>query len=57
MAALYFSIFGLVIAIADAILLFFKFSQKNKLIWFHVLYYIAFFICGITAMTNKNYDI
>jgi hypothetical protein len=56
MAALYFSIFGLVIVVADTILFFFKFSQKNKLIWFHVGYYIAIFIVVIVAVSNKDYN-
>ncbi len=55
MALLYLSIFGLVIAIADTTLLFFKFTQKEKLVWFHVAYYLAFLICGCVALTNKDY--
>ncbi len=56
MTALYFSIFGLVIAIADTTLFFFKFSQKNKLIWFHAGYYLAIFIVIIVAVSNKDYN-
>jgi hypothetical protein len=55
-ALLYLSIFGFVIAIADTILLFFKFTQKAKLLWFHVGYYLAFLICGCVALTNKDYN-
>jgi hypothetical protein len=56
MALLYLSIFGLVIAMADTILLFFKFTQKGKLLWFHLAYYLAFLICGCVALSNKNYN-
>jgi putative effector of murein hydrolase len=55
MALLYLSIFGLVIAIADTILLFVKFTQKEKLVWFHVCFYTTFLICGCVALTNKDY--
>lgn len=55
MALLYLSIFGLVITIANTILLFFKFTQKEKLLWFHVGYYLAFLICGCIALSNKDY--
>lgn len=55
MALLYLSIFGLVITIADTILLFFKFTQKGKLLWFHLGYYLAFLICGCVALSNKDY--
>jgi hypothetical protein len=55
MALLYLSIFGLVIAVADTILLFFKFTQKEKLLWFHLAYYLAFLTCGSVALANKDY--
>lgn len=56
MALLYLSIFGFVIAIADTILLFFKFTQKDKLLWFHLGYYLVLLICGCVALSNKDYN-
>ena len=55
MATLYFAIIGFVIIVADTILLFAKFSQKDKMVWFHGGYFIGFFICGMVAVTNINY--
>ena len=56
MAALYFSIFGFVICCTNTILFFFKFTQKDKLVWFHGAYFLGFFICGIKALTNQSYN-
>lgn len=56
MALLYLSIFGFVITIADTVLLFFKFTQKDKLLWFHVAYYLAFLVCGCVALSDKDYN-
>jgi hypothetical protein len=55
MALLYLSIFGFVIVIADTILLFVKFTQKEKLLWFHLAYYIGFLICGYMTLSKKDY--
>jgi hypothetical protein len=52
MATTYMSIFGLVIVIADTAVHFTKFSQKERILWLHIGFYLAFFICGIVALAG-----
>lgn len=52
MAITYMSIFGLVIVLADTIVHFTKFTQKERLIWLHGAFYLAMLICGIVALVG-----
>ncbi len=56
MGSLYLSIIGFVITLVDTIIFMIKFSQKNKIIYFHGVFFTAFFICGIIAATNFTYS-
>lgn len=56
LAALYFSIIGFVIIVANYALLFYKFSQRGKLVWFHGIFYFLFLIIGIVGLTNSEYN-
>ena len=56
LAALYFSIIGFVIVVANYALLFYKFTQRVKLVWFHGIFYLLFFIIGIVGLTNSDYN-
>jgi hypothetical protein len=55
MATLYISIIGFVIVTADTILFFYRFSQKPKILWFHLAFFISFFICGIVNLSDSDY--
>jgi hypothetical protein len=56
MCLLYLSIFGFVVSLSDTVLFFYKFSQKDKIIWFQVIYFLAFFISGMVALSDKDYQ-
>jgi hypothetical protein len=56
MGALYLSIIGFVINLADTIIFMVEFSQKDKIVYFHGVFFLAFFICGIVAVSNPAYD-
>ena len=56
LAALYFSIIGFVIIVANYALLFYKFTQRSKLVWFHGIFYLLFLIIGIVGLTNSEYN-
>jgi hypothetical protein len=55
MCLVYLSIFGLVISVSDTVLFFYKFSQKDKILWFQVIYFLVFLIAGIIALADKDY--
>jgi hypothetical protein len=55
MACLYISIIGFVITVADTVLFFYKFTQKDKVLWFHLVYFLMFFITGLVAIAPKDY--
>lgn len=46
------SIFGLVIVLADTIVYFTKFTQKERLVWLHAAFYLAMLVCGIVALAG-----
>jgi len=47
MALLYVSIIGFVIVIANTVVFQFQFSQKTKVIYMHVPYFLIFMMIGI----------
>ena len=54
MATTYMAIFGLVIVVLDTAVHFTKFSQKERILWIHIIFYLAFFICGIVALAGGS---
>ena len=54
LATLYLSIFGMVIVIANTIVLFMKFLSRGKLFWIHIFYYLAILIAGIVALASTT---
>lgn len=55
MASVYISIFGFVLVTADSVLFFYRFTQKDKLLWMHTAYFLAFFISSIVSLAQTNY--
>lgn len=53
MAATYISIFGFVIVVANTIVFFTDFSQKERILWLHIVFYLAMFISGIVALVGN----
>lgn len=56
MASVYISIFGFVLVTANSMILFHRFTQKAKLLWIHVIFFLTFFISSIVTLTNSTYD-
>lgn len=54
MAITYLAIFGFIIVVADTIVFFTQFSQKERIIWIHLIFYLAMFICGIVALAGGS---
>lgn len=50
MCSLYISIFGFVLVTANTVLFFYRFTQKDKILYIHVGYFLAFFISSIVAL-------
>ena len=46
---------GFVVVLADTILFFYKFSQKDKMLALHLVYFLLLFITGIIALTDYDY--
>jgi hypothetical protein len=56
MALLYFAIIGFVITIINSFVYkFTKFTQKTKIIWFHLIFFIIFLALGIAAQSKSDY--
>ena len=55
LASLYISIMGFIIVAADTVIFFCKFTQKDKMIYFHLCYFLCIFVSGIVALTNYDY--
>ena len=43
------------IVVADTVVFFCKFNMKDKIIYFHVCYFICIFISGLVALTRFDY--
>jgi hypothetical protein len=56
MASIYISIFGFVLVTANTVLFFYRFTQKSKLLYIHIIYFLAFFISTIVALASKSYS-
>lgn len=52
MATTYISIFGFVIVVANTIVFFTEFSQKERILWIHIIFYLSMFISGIVALAG-----
>lgn len=48
------SIFGLVIVVANTAVHFTDFSQKERVLWIHLVFYLSFFICGLVALVGGS---
>jgi len=46
---------GFVVTFANTIIFFYRFSQKDKLLAIHLIYFLLFFITGIVALTDYGY--
>jgi hypothetical protein len=46
---------GFVVVAADTLLFFHKFTQKPKVLYFHIFYFLLFFICAVVALADSNY--
>ena len=55
MTCLYIAMIGFVVVLANSIIFFFRFSQKDKLLAVHILFFLLFFITGIVALTDYSY--
>ena len=55
LASLYIAIMGFVIVAANTIIFYCKFTQKDKMLYFHICYFICIFVSGIVALTNYDY--
>jgi hypothetical protein len=42
-----------VIVVSNTAVHFTPFTQKERLIWIHISFYLAFFICGIVALAQQ----
>lgn len=57
MSTLYFAIFGFVVSVSNTILFFYKFTQKDKILWFNLAFFLCIFISGIVALSDKSYHL
>ena len=55
LASLYITIMGFVLVGANTIIFFYKFSQKDKILIFHICYFLTILISGIVALTDYDY--
>ncbi len=55
MASIYISIFGFVLVTANTVLFFYRFTQKDKLLYIHIIYFLTFFISSLVALASKSY--
>jgi hypothetical protein len=55
MCSVYISIFGFVMVTADTIIFFYRFTQKDKLLYMHVVYFLTFFISSLVSIANSTY--
>jgi hypothetical protein len=53
MALTYLAILGFMIVVSNTAVYFTSFTQKERMIWLHVIFYLAFFICGIVALAQQ----
>ena len=55
LASLYIAIMGFVLVAANTVIFFCKFTQKDKMLYFHICYFLCILISGIIALTNYDY--
>ena len=55
LASLYIAIMGFVVVSVDTAVFFCKFTQKDKILCFHICYFICIFVSGIVALTQYDY--
>lgn len=55
MTCLYVAMIGFVVVFANTIVFFLKFSQKDKLLAVHIIFFLLFFITGLVALTDYGY--
>lgn len=56
MCTLYLSIFGFVVCVIDTIIFFYKFTQKDKMLVFHIIYFLMLFISGMVTLVDPVFE-